>query len=173
MFIISKIFVTADLHFFHKNIIVYENRPFDNIKVMNETIIKNWNQVVSKQDKVFVLGDVSFSNKEYTEYTISQLNGNKILVMGNHDRNRNTQWWLDVGFKEVSKYPIIINEFIVLQHEPPTYYNPSTPFFYIYGHVHSCEMYKTITKQSACVSVERWNYTPVDIEKIKELALSE
>lgn len=47
--------------------------------------------------------------------------------------------------------------------------NDATPFFYIYGHVHSTEAYKTITKQTACVSVERWNYTPVDLEKIKEL----
>ena len=51
----SNVFVTADLHFSHENIIKYENRPFKNICDMNERMIKNWNSVVSKHDKVFVL----------------------------------------------------------------------------------------------------------------------
>ena len=164
-----KVFVIADLHLFHENIIKYENRPFTNVDDMNKSLIKNWNKVVSNDDKVFVLGDVTFGNKEQTAEIIKSLHGKKILVMGNHDISRNIKWFLDVGFDGASRYPIIYNEFIVLMHEPPCYYNDASPYFYIYGHVHSCEMYKTITKQSACVSVERWDYTPVDIDKIFDL----
>ena len=76
---------------------------------------------------------------------------------------------MDVGFDSVSKYTIILNEFIVLQHEPPMYFNDATPYFYIYGHVHSTDSYKTITKNTACVCVERWNYTPVEINDIMNL----
>jgi len=164
----SNVFLTADLHFGHAKIIKYENRPFNSVEEMDEAMIKNWNGVVSKKDKIFVVGDVSFHNKERTTEIIQQLNGNKILIIGNHDQ-RSIQWWMDAGFDEVSNYPIIYKEWIVIQHEPPTYINDAMPYFYIYGHVHSTEMYRTITKQSACVSAERWEYTPVNLEKIIEL----
>lgn len=63
---------------------------------------------------------------------------------------------MDVGFDEVYNYPIIYNEFIIMQHEEPSFCNDASPFYHLYGHVHNNEMYTTITKQSACVCVERW-----------------
>ena len=48
--------------------------------------------------------------------------------------------------------------------------NDAMPFFWIYGHVHGTDMYKTITKNTACISVERWDYTPIELERIIELA---
>ena len=166
----NEIFVTADLHLFHNNIIKYENRPFRGVEEMNDEIVKRWNNTVSKHDKVFVLGDVSFGGKEETKEIIERLNGHKTLIMGNHDRPRSiTNFWQYVGFNEVCRYPIIYKEFTVMTHEPPSYFNEATPFAYIYGHVHSSDMYKTITKNTACVSMERWDYTPVNIEKIYEL----
>ena len=165
----NKLYLTGDMHFGHTNIIKYENRPFSSAAEMDATIIKNWNSVVSKNDTVIVVGDVSFYNKEKTAEIVQQLYGKKILIKGNHDQ-RNNQWWVDVGFDEVSNYPIIYKEWFVIQHEPPTYMNDATPYFYIYGHVHGTDMYKTITKQSACVCVERWDYTPVELQKIMDLA---
>ena len=165
----SKVFLTADMHFGHTNIIKYENRPFVSAETMDAAIIKNWNNVVSKKDRVIVVGDVSFYNKEKTTEIIQQLYGRKMLIKGNHD-SRNNSWWTDVGFEEVSNYSIIFKEWFIIQHEPPTYINDAMPFFWIYGHVHGTDMYKTITKNTACVCVERWNYTPVDFEKIIELA---
>lgn len=165
----SKNFVTADLHFGHQKIMEYENRPFASVEIMNETMIQNWNRVVSNQDTVFVLGDVSFLDQENTKAIVERLHGHKILIMGNHDQNHSINWWLEVGFQEVSNYPIIVDEFIVMSHNPPSYYNEATPYFYLYGHVHASEMYQTITKQTACVSVERWEYTPVTIDRIKTL----
>ena len=165
----NKLFLTADMHFGHTNIIKYENRPFASVDDMDSTIIKNWNKVVSKRDTVIIVGDVSFYGKEKTSEIVQQLYGKKILIKGNHDQ-RNNNWWMEIGFHEVSSYPIIYKEWFVIQHEPPTYYNDATPYFYIYGHVHGSEMYRTITKQTACVCVERWDYTPVELEKIIDLA---
>lgn len=166
----QKIFVIADTHFFHNNIIEYENRPFRSVEHMNDAIIKNWNSVVSNRDKVYVLGDVSFANKEDTKGIITQLNGSKTLIIGNHDKPI-TQYWLDIGFKEVSKYPILYKDFIIMSHEPPEYIPGSSPYKYIYGHVHSTDMYRTVTKNSACVSIERWGYAPVELSKLFELMM--
>lgn len=50
---------------------------------MNEVIIKNWNEVVKKDDMVYVLGDFSFCSREMVKELVSKLNGRKILVAGN------------------------------------------------------------------------------------------
>ncbi len=165
----NKLFLIADMHFGHENIIRFENRPFLNKEDMDSAMIKNWNSAASKKDTVIVAGDVSFYNKEKTSEIIHSLNGKKILIKGNHDQ-RNNNWWIEAGFDEVSNYPIVYKEWLIISHEPPTYMNGATPYFYIYGHVHGTDMYKTVTKQTACVSVERWDYTPVELDKIIELA---
>lgn len=163
---INKIFIIADTHFGDKNIITYENRPFEDITQMDNIMIELWNKVVSKDDTVFHLGDVGNYDLNKMKNIINKLNGNKILIKGNHDKHFSIREWMDCGFNEVYNYSIIYNEFIVMQHEPPQYINNATPFFYLYGHVHSTDMYKTITRHSACVSAERWDYTPVDLEEI-------
>lgn len=165
----GNVFITADTHFGHELILKLENRPFTDTDIMNKELIKNWNSVVTPKDTVFHLGDVSFENKEKTTEIISKLNGKKILICGNHDISRSNKWWLDVGFSEVYRYPIVYNDFFILSHKPPMYYNEATAYFYIFGHVHSSEMYRTMTKQTACACVERWDYKPVPLTKILEL----
>ena len=54
----SKKFYTSDLHIGHKAILTFDNRPFFTLKEMHETIIKNWNETVSNNDFVYVLGDM-------------------------------------------------------------------------------------------------------------------
>lgn len=162
----SKTFLTADLHFFDKNILRYEDRPFADVLKMNDEIVRRWNAVVKDDDTVFVLGDVSTGSVEDTQLIINQLKGNKLLVMGNHDRSQSKETWLNCGFQYVYDYPIIYNKWFILQHEPPEYFNAYTPYAYIYGHVHGTSLYRTFTKNSACVCVERWNYYPVDLDKI-------
>ena len=175
----ANIFFTADLHFGHKNILLFENRcrcdketletrPFKDVSEMDNYIIQRWNSTVDKTDTVFIAGDLSFYDKEKTTNVVQRLKGTKILIKGNHDTKSN-QWYRDVGIKEVSGYPIIVNEWFAIQHEPPTFYNEHCPYFYIYGHVHNCEMYQTYTKRSCCVCVERHDYTPVLFDDIKSM----
>lgn len=172
MLYILNVFIIADTHFGDSNIITYEKRPFLNIEDMDNHIIDSWNKIVEEDDIVFHLGDVGIYPISKMSDIIQRLNGKKILVMGNHDTDFTIREWMKCGFSEVYKYPIIYNEFIVMQHEPPQYINSATPFFYLYGHVHGTEMYPTITRQSACVSVERWDFTPVNIESIKEKSIA-
>ena len=81
-----NIYLTADLHFGHENIIKYCNRPFNDVHEMNNTLINNWNSIVNEDDLIFCLGDFSFREADrYAKY----LNGEIILIRGNHDRSSN------------------------------------------------------------------------------------
>lgn len=55
----------SDLHFGHKNCLSFDNRNFDTIEDMDNTIIKNWNDVISMENvkllKVLVIRQ--FQNK--------------------------------------------------------------------------------------------------------------
>lgn len=82
----SKIFFTSDLHFNHDRGFVYGPRGFKSVKEMNETLIKNWNETVTNQDVIYVLGDFFLgTDEEFIYQTIKRLNGEIHLIYGNHD----------------------------------------------------------------------------------------
>lgn len=159
------IYFIADTHFNEKNIIKYSNRPFNDIEEMNEQIINNWNRKVHRTDTVFILGDIT-TDYDYLKRILSLLNGNIYLVKGNHDTFSNESY-RKAGIKEVYDYPIIVEDFYILSHEP-LYINETMPYLNIFGHVHNNPIYKDYSPNSYCVSVERINYTPISLDMIKQ-----
>jgi calcineurin-like phosphoesterase family protein len=84
----KKVFIVSDTHFGHPNIVKFtvngtKIRPFDNFEQHDEALMDNWNRVVGPHDKVYHLGDVSISRKSLA--ILDKLNGDKILIRGNHD----------------------------------------------------------------------------------------
>jgi calcineurin-like phosphoesterase family protein len=78
---------TADLHFGHERLLTLgAGRPFDSIAEHDETIIQNWNERVSRDDIVWVLGDVAMGDIDESLEACRELNGHKYLICGNHDR---------------------------------------------------------------------------------------
>lgn len=153
-----RVFITSDSHFGHKNIIEYCNRPFADVDEMNAALIERWNSVVGKDDMVIHLGDVGLGSREKIGAIVRQLNGRKMLIMGNHDHFRENQY-REMGFETVSRFPILWNKFFLLSHAPLEL-SETNPFFNIYGHIHTDEEYQD-TSNSKCVCVERTNYTPI------------
>lgn len=78
------LYITSDEHYWHANVIKYCNRPFSNVEEMNETILKNHNEIVKPEDTVYHLGDFSMAFRAVELYS-SKLIGAKKLVPGNHD----------------------------------------------------------------------------------------
>ena len=150
----------------HKAIINYCNRPFSSVEEMNNTLIKNWNSVVNKHDKVIVAGDFALCGKDKIIEIGQKLNGKKTLILGNHDR-ASIKTYYEAGFEFVSQYPIVLDEFYIISHYPK-YVQPKGIYSNIYAHVHNDETYLDCTARSFCVSAERINYTPIDFNLIKE-----
>lgn len=74
------IYFTADLHFYHDNIIKHTNRPFRDYTEMNETLVKNWNRLVKPQDEIYILGDVTMKGPAFATEMLSRLTGRKYLI---------------------------------------------------------------------------------------------
>ena len=70
-----------------------KHRGFNDSFYHDDYLIKEWNKVVYKKDLTYILGDVTMENHKFY-YKLDQLNGRKIVVLGNHDKPRDIQMLL-------------------------------------------------------------------------------
>lgn len=145
---------TSDSHHFHSNILNYCDRPYDTIEEMDEDLIRRWNGVVKEDDTVFHLGDFCFGDiKKYT----SRLNGNIILVKGNHDDKSESI----IDHIVIKYFGLDIN----LIHD---YREGSLDYDLILcGHLHELWKIKRLPGVTIVnVGVDVWDYTPVNMKSI-------
>ena len=165
----NKIFVTSDTHFRHKNILKYESegRPFANVEQMNAELVNRWNAKVGPMDVVFHLGDFGFTSKAQTRAILSNMNGRKMLLLGNHDRQQglSDEKWISLGFERVFRRPFLLDGKFIFSHEPLE----SIPDgkVNVYGHVHGSKFFNTVDPNRICVCVERWGCAPIEYEYVK------
>lgn len=114
----TQTFFTSDWHLGHANVIKFDNRPFDNITQMGEALVRNFNKQVPTYGITYFLGDMVLGDFEQSSKFIRQLNGLKILVVGNHDRNYQSCY--NSGFDLVMNSATIKvhNEIVTLSHCP-------------------------------------------------------
>jgi len=106
----------------------------------NEWLIKEvFNKYVEKKDEVYILGDVSLGKRKDAEKFISRMNGNKHLIMGNHDKNIHNLG----NFSEITQIKNFVfsrgglNIHIVLCHFPMASWDRKIHgSWHLYGHVH-------------------------------------
>ena len=159
----SSVFLVSDTHFGHQGMTKFlrpdgsKVRPWDDVQKMNEEMILWWNQTVKPNDKVIHLGDVVI-NRRYLPI-LEHLNGEKILIKGNHDAFRIEEY--TPYFKDIRAYHSM-NGFL-LSHIPV---HPSQFGRWkgnIHGHLHSNEMEDP---RYMNVSVEQTNYRPILFEEV-------
>jgi len=170
-----NIWVISDTHFNHVKSLLWRSGPFSDLDEMNRLMIHNWNSVVGPSDYVYHLGDVFFGSKEKFENIWNQLNGQKRLVVGNHDDIRFLSGKNAHGvyyFKKIAMWRQIeiggVN--MLMTHAPlhPSALTESRKNAYnVFGHIHNNS---APPGNYRCVCVEHTNYTPVHLEDIAKEA---
>lgn len=107
-------YVISDLHFGHKRILEFSPglRGGTNSEEHDEWLISQINSRVTKQDRLYILGDIAMGKIHLPK--VKRLNGFKYLVRGNHD-TLSTHTYLEY-FNQV--YGILKLEGFWLTHAP-------------------------------------------------------
>lgn len=188
----SEVFFIGDTHFGHRGIIQFSetapHRPFATIEEHDAELIRRWNSVVGQKDTVWHLGDFCFGKRNLE--IASQLNGNKKLVMGNHDM---------YATKDYLRYftrlaGAVEYKGLVLTHVPVHENQLNRWYMNVHGHLHTRRVMRTrkidvsventirdgwgmreiryakeideIDPRYYCVSAEQVNLTPVPFDWI-------
>lgn len=163
----------ADTHFGHENVIKFSKRPFGDVEEMDKFIMDAWNEVVGKDDDIYILGDLVYrSNKSYSYY-LSKLSGKKHLIVGNHDRAMLKDKEAMSYFESVDDLTMIHDDGIkiVLCHYPllewSGFYRNS---YHIHGHIHNIhnEAFATLRNMERALNAgaEIINYTPCSFKEL-------
>jgi calcineurin-like phosphoesterase family protein len=164
----SNIFFSSDHHINHNNIIKYSNRPFANVDEMNEALVENHNKIVKPKDLVFFLGDFLFT-KDFYDYEkwIRRFNGNKVLILGNHDNVEEGDLSIPTYFR-IHEWYIEKGHLITLSHFPQLSWNKSHfGSFNLHGHHHGNLPFDPKVRRMD-VGVDCNNFTPFEWSEIKE-----
>lgn len=155
----NRVFVIADTHFGHKNVIEFEKefRPFQTIEEHDDELVYRWNNTVNKNDTIWHLGDVLFGKDSFE--TLKRLKGVKKLVMGNHDH-----YPIELYLEHFNSVHSSVKLRNALFSHIPVHPNQLLRFpANIHGHMHSKELN---SPYYACVSVEHTELAPVLLDKI-------
>ena len=184
-------FIISDTHFGHAA--TFERfkrddgsplRPFTSVDEMNDTMIKNWNDVVKDDDLVIHLGDVVMSHRYLP--IMNQLNGRKELVAGNHDPiggKRGKKFPFDQYFARVMAMKVFDD--MVLTHIPIHPSNIGRWGTNVHGHLHGGQVMREVYDSLAgstfshemkdepdprylCVSVEHTDYKPISLDEVRK-----
>ena len=82
------IYITADLHFCHNKEFLYGPRGFTNIEDHDETIVKNWNELINDEDEIYIIGDIMLNDINRAVKYFNMLKGKKHIIYGNHDTDK-------------------------------------------------------------------------------------
>lgn len=184
LFNIEKTFFTSDTHFGHANIIKYCARPFENTEEMDKVLIENWNKKVPKDGLVYHLGDFAWGTINYWERIREQLNGEIILIYGNHDDRLLYNERMHRLFKEVTpqKKVWFDKTCIYMNHYPFLCFGGAweglDATWQLFGHVHSNPRSEEGLDHKRLVNcfptqydvgVDNNNFTPISFDEVYKI----
>ncbi len=178
----SATFLVSDTHFGHAGVCrfteadgVTKIRPWTDPDEMDEEMIRRWNDTVRPNDKLYHLGDVVINRKSLK--TLARLNGDKVLIRGNHDIFRDDEY--REYFRELRAYHVLNG--MILSHIPLHESSLGRFGVNIHGHTHSNRVKKARgvdAKTGAilysnendvryhCVCVEQTDFAPILLEDV-------
>jgi len=183
---------TSDNHFLHARINDLAGRPFASVEEATEEMVYRWNERVSANDTVYVLGDVCMGPLAESLAIIPRLNGLKFLVPGNHDRvsslykgsaQKKGEWnvaYREAGFRVLPEqtHTMLGDVPVLLCHFPYTgdshdedRYELARPIdegaWLLHGHTHAKERVSGVRQLH--VGVDAWDFAPVSEEELLAL----
>jgi len=175
----GRTWVYSDPHFYHHNICKFTKadgsklRPWDCAEQMTEDMITWYNELVDDRDRVYILGDVAFSNRNMHN-SVGRLKGRKVLVPGNHEPPKMRQYF-DL-FDDVRGY--VVKKGFIMSHIPIHEGSLSRWKLNIHGHLHANQVtYEStdnpfgdttveVDKRYYCACVEHTNFRPILLDTI-------
>jgi calcineurin-like phosphoesterase family protein len=160
----GNIYIISDLHLGHEKM---ANLRGFNSSIEHDLYLKNcWNSIVNKGDTTWILGDISMEKKIFYK-TLSELNGIKKVVLGNHDMPKPSH------NLELLKYVNSIGGVVtdrenryIMTHVPVHESELNRYRINIHGHLHEDLINDP---RYVNVSCEQVNYTPVLLNDILDL----
>jgi calcineurin-like phosphoesterase family protein len=163
----EDIYLIADLHLGHTNIIRYCSRPFliSDVREMDHVLIKNWNYTISPENRVYHLGDLRYGKDALSALQYRQkLKGNITFIKGNHD---------DGGLGAVSSSILDYGGFRFLLVHDPSHYPSAFDGWVVHGHYHNNNLrhypFIDFEHRRINVSAEVIGYSPVNLKDICQL----
>jgi calcineurin-like phosphoesterase family protein len=175
-----SVFLVSDTHFGHMGVCrftrndgVTKLRPWDSPEEMDEAMVAKWNAKVKPTDKVYHLGDVVINRKSLK--TLARLNGDKVLIRGNHDIFRDDEYRM--YFRELRAYHVMNG--LILSHIPVHEASLGRFGCNIHGHLHASRVKKArgvdartgeilygteIDPRYWCACVEQTDFAPILFE---------
>lgn len=181
----QTIWFTSDLHFGHRNVLKFCSRPWEDEKTMDPALIENWNNVVSDNDIVFVLGDTFwFNDSRGIKKVLSQLKGKDIYILpGNHDDFTS---YHRVDDPRIHLCADVVACWITEENKPKreiwmshypmmTWPHRENGAYQFFGHIHShpdrdegVDQDLPLHWNQCDVGCDYWDYTPVSLEVLEE-----
>jgi calcineurin-like phosphoesterase family protein len=142
---------------------------------MDEEMIRRWNDRVRPSDKVYHLGDVVINRRALP--TLARLNGDKVLIRGNHDIFRDDEY--RQYFRELRAYHVMNG--MILSHIPVHEASLGRFGTNIHGHLHATRVKKArgvnaktgevlysteIDPRYHCVCVEQTDFAPILLDDV-------
>lgn len=165
------IWFSTDAHLYHSNILkftdVQGNRiraQFNDIDEMNWHIVDEHNKVVKPGDKWYCLGDLTFKYHDAFENLIQNMNGQKRLLLGNHDRIVGTS--LHKYFKKIEIWRVFREFGFVASHipiYPESLQEKKGITSNVHGHVHQNSL-SDVRYLNICPEVV--GYKPLHVDEI-------
>ena len=138
-----SVFLVSDTHFGHQGVCrftrsdgVTKLRPWGTAEEMDEAMVKAWNERVKPTDKVYHCGDAVINRKALK--TLGRLNGDKVLIRGNHDIFRDDEY--REYFRELRAYHVMNG--LILSHIPVHESSLGRFGCNIHGHLHANRVMK-------------------------------
>lgn len=178
------IFYISDIHFDDQKIFDKCKRPFKDLFEYKQEIITRWNKKVSKNDIVYVLGDIAEDSSPQCINIFKELNGIKHFIIGNHDLLLLKEIEKSGIFESIDYMKVIDDEGrkVCICHYPVMdWMEFNRNGMLVYGHVHN----KTILNGEAYAEIKKYylnkpayncgvdvtNYEPVTLNEM--IALKE